>query len=434
MDVVEREASVLMSTYGTRSAEFVRGEGAYLFDSNSRRYLDFLSGLAVTSLGHAHPAVTEAIAAQAATLVHTSNLFYTQPQIALAEALGQTLGWPDAKTFFCNSGAEANEAAIKLARRHGKAQNENKVNIVALNGGFHGRTLGALLATGNPAKHAPFQPLGSWVQHVDHDDPQALAAAVDDNTCAIWVEVLQGEGGVRPLPDEMLQAARTLADSYNALLVVDEVQTGIGRLGAWYGWQTTSVTPDVVCLAKALANGLPIGAIVARGDAANAFGPGDHATTFGGGPVVCAAALTVLEIIEAQELIAHAAEMGSYLAAALGDIAQRHGIAHSVRGRGLLQALVLGGPLAGKITATALQNGLIVNAVAPDAVRLAPPLIVSTAQIDDAMRVLEDAVATVASPTNKTASDAAPAQDKPRAQVGARARVVAGAQATAAPS
>jgi acetylornithine aminotransferase len=320
--------------------------------------------------------------------VHTSNLFYTRPQVELAARLAATLGWPDGRAFFCNSGAEANEAAIKLARRHGKTINPAKVKVVALSGGFHGRLLGALLLTGDPAKHDPFQPLGDWVTHVPHDDADALAKAVDDDTCAVFVEVVQGEGGIRPVPDSVLHAARRACDEHQALLVVDEVQTGLGRLGDWYGWQgVAGLQPDVVCLAKALANGLPIGAIVARGSAANAFKAGDHASTFGGGPVVCAAALAVLDVIESDGLVQHAAAMGEHLTAALQELVATSPAA-GVRGRGLLQGLVLAEPAAADVTAAALEAGLVVNAVAPDVVRLAPPLIVTADDIDEMAKIL----------------------------------------------
>ena len=418
-ELAKRDADALLPTYGRRAAAFVSGHGAWLVDADGREHLDFLSGLAVTALGHAHPAVTEAVAAQAATLVHTSNLYYTEPQIALAERLSETLGWPASgdggaggRVFLCNSGAEANEAAIKLARRHGKRQHPDKIKVVALSGSFHGRLLGALLLTGNPAKHEPFQPLGDWVTHVPHDDPEALAAAVDDDTCAVFVEVVQGEGGVRPVPDAVLAAAREACDRHGALLVVDEVQTGIGRLGAWYGWQTTRapvsdegtqargtagpVVPDVVSLAKALANGLPIGAIVAHGDAATAFGPGDHASTFGGNPVACAAALAVLDTIAADDLVTRAADTGRLLAARLAGLADGRPLVAGVRGRGLLQALVLTRPVAADATAAALAEGLVVNAVAPDAVRLAPPLIIDQAEVDLATARLGAALDTIA--------------------------------------
>lgn len=395
-----REAAALLPTYARQPVEFVAGEGARLTDAEGRRYLDFLSGLAVTSLGHAHPAVADAVAAQARRLVHVSNLFYTEPQVALAERLQATLGWPDGKAFFCNSGAEANEAALKLARRWGKAHapaaGEAKVRVVALSGGFHGRTLGALLATGNPDKHAPFEPLGEWVTHVAHDDPSELEAAVDDDVCAVWLEVVQGEGGVRPVSSEVLKTAREACDRHGALLVVDEVQTGLGRLGAWYGWQTTDVEPDVVCLAKALANGLPAGAIVARSAAAEAFGPGDHATTFGGGPVVAAAANAVVDTIAAEGLVAHAAELGAELTARGRALAEAHPLVIGIRGRGLLQALELTRPVAGEVRALALERGLVVNDVRPDALRLAPPLVIDEADLDEALGIIAESLDSLA--------------------------------------
>lgn len=399
--LAEREAAALLPTYARAPVEFVSGEGPWLVDADGRRYLDFLSGLAVTSLGHAHPAVADAVDAQMRTLVHTSNLYYTAPQVGLAERLQIRLGWPDGRAFLCNSGAEANEAAVKLARRHGLAQRPGKTRVVALEGGFHGRLLAALLLTGNPAKHAPFQPLGDWVTHVPYDDPDALAAAIDEDTCAVWVEVVQGEGGVRPVPDAVLRAARDGCDRVGALLVADEVQTGIGRLGAWFGWQTSGgaavgsvIGPDVVCLAKALANGLPIGAIVAHGAAAEAFGPGDHATTFGGGPVIAAAANAVLDTMASEGLVERAAATGLALEARLDQLVAAVPGAVGHRGRGLLQALVLDAPVAAAVATAALGQGLVVNAVAPDAVRLAPPLTIGAAELDEMTARLAPALAT----------------------------------------
>ncbi|MEX2618587.1 MAG: acetylornithine transaminase [Egibacteraceae bacterium] len=397
-----REAAALMGTYTRQPVEFVAGSGAWLTDAAGNRYLDGLSGLAVTSLGHAHPAVAHAVTDQVRRLVHTSNLYYTAPQVLLAERLVQTLGWSDGKVFFANSGAEANEAALKLARRHGKRQHPDKVGVVALDGSFHGRTLATLAATGNPAKHEPFEPLGDWVTHVAHDDPQALDAAVTERTSAVLLEAVQGEGGVRAVGDPMWQAARAACDRVGALLIADEVQTGLGRLGAWYGWQQTRaappappaspVAPDVVTLAKALANGLPIGAVVAVGEAGKVFGPGDHATTFGGGPVVCAAALAVLRTIEDEGLVARAATLGAELAARLAGLAAASPLAASTRGRGLLQALVLDGPAAGAVTAAALRHGLVVNAVAPAIVRLAPPLVLTDPDLDELVERLRRAL------------------------------------------
>ncbi len=415
------EADVLLPTYGPRAATFVAGEGSWLIDAQGQRHLDMLCGLAVTSLGHAHPAVTAAVAQQAATLTHTSNLFGTEPVLRLAARLQQLLGWPDGRAFFCSSGAEANEAAIKLARRHGKRIDPAKVNVVALTGSFHGRLLGALKLTGNPAKHAPFEPLGSWVRHVPHDDPDALRAAVDDDTCAVWIEVVQGEGGVRPLSPAMLTAAREACDAHDALLVADEVQTGIGRLGEWFGWQTTDVVPDVVCLAKGLGNGLPIGAIVARGVAAEAFVQGDHATTFGGGPLVCAAANAVLDTIAEQDLLAHTRTMGERLAAGIEALAGSGPDVDGVplvtgqRGRGLLRAMTLSTDAAGAVTAAALRHRVVVNAVAPDAVRLAPPLNITPEEVDEALVRLRAALDEVAAAWGSPGAAAASVPSTPAA-------------------
>jgi acetylornithine/N-succinyldiaminopimelate aminotransferase len=387
-DLVEREAAALLPTYGRKPVAFVSGHGPWLVDADGNEHLDFLCGLAVTSLGHAHPEVAEAVAEQARTLLHTSNLYYTRPQVELAERLKDTLGWPDAKAFLCNSGAEANEAALKLARRHGKRQDPSKIGVVAVEGSFHGRTLATLLATGSPAKHAPFEPLGDWVTHVGFDDAAALEAAVDADTCAVLVEVVQGEGGVKPVSTAFLETARRVCDEVDALLIVDEVQTGIGRLGAWYGWQTigdggAAATPDVITVAKALGNGLPIGAMIARGRAADAFGPGDHGSTFGGGPVACAAALAVLRVIERDGLVEAAGAMGDRLAAALRDLVSTHDLAGGVRGRGLLQALLLTAPVASEVAAAALEEHLVVNDVAADVIRLAPPLIIDDAAVTE---------------------------------------------------
>ncbi|MGI9018808.1 MAG: acetylornithine transaminase [Euzebya sp.] len=394
------EDDVLLPTYGPRPVTFVSGQGSWLTDVDGQGYLDMLSGLAVTSLGHAHPAVTSAVTAQMQRLVHTSNLFGTQPALELAQRLRTTSGWDDGRVFFCNSGAEANEAALKLARRHGKPSDPTKVGVVALTGGFHGRLMGALKLTGNPAKHAPFEPLGTWVTHVPPDDPEALAQAVDTRTCAVWLEVVQGEAGVVPVSEEMLATAREACDAHDALLVIDEVQTGIGRLGEWYGWQTTGVEPDVVCLAKGLAGGLPIGAIVARGVAAKAFQPGDHATTFGGGPVVCAAANAVIDTIGTQGLLKNARDMGQRLADGLQQLADETPLVTGQRGRGLLRAMTLSGAFAKEVTAFALRRHLIVNNVATDAVRLAPPLNITPAEVDEALRRLRLALNDIASPAS----------------------------------
>jgi acetylornithine/N-succinyldiaminopimelate aminotransferase len=390
----------VMRTYPPAPAAFVRGQGTVLFDGDDRPWLDFLCGLAVTSLGHAHPAVTEAVAAQAGRLVHTSNLFLTEPAVELAERLARITGWDDATVFLSQCGATANEAAIKLARKHGKRQHDEKVRVVALEGSFHGRTLATLEATGQPAKHAPFAPLAGFVDHVPHDDPDALRAAVGERTSAVLLEVVQGEGGVRPLDPAVLTAAREACDRVGALLLVDEVQTGIGRTGPWFAFQDTEVVPDVVTVAKALANGLPIGACIARGEAASVLEPGDHATTFGGNPVVCAAANAVLRTIETDGLLVTAAARGRRLREGLERLVGDAPHAAGVRGRGLLLGLVLDAPVAAEVAAACRDRFLLVNAVASDVVRLAPPLTVSRQEVDQALAVLREALGSVTGETS----------------------------------
>lgn len=391
--LTKRHEQHLMTTYGPPKAVFSHGQGTRLFDPEGNVWLDFLSGLAVTSLGHAHPAVTQAVATQAARLVHTSNLFLTEPAIALAEALARITGWDDARTFFAQCGATANEAAIKLARRHGKQQHPDKIRVVTLSGSFHGRTLATLEATGQPEKHQAFAPLAGFIDTVAHDDVAALQAAVTDNTCAIMLEVVQGEGGVRPIAPEMLKAARELCDTYGALLIFDEVQTGIGRLGPWFGFQDTDVVPDVLTTAKALANGLPIGACVAHGTAATTFLPGDHATTFGGNPVTCAAALAVIETIEQEGILASAAARSQRLISGLEQLVATRPLAAGVRGRGLLVGLELADDVAPQIEQACRDAFLIVNAIGGRLIRLAPPLTVTRQEIDEALAIVDGALA-----------------------------------------
>jgi acetylornithine/N-succinyldiaminopimelate aminotransferase len=385
-----------MHTYPAPRAAFVRGEGTTLVDEDGNVWLDFLCGLAVTSLGHAHPAVTAAVADQAARLVHTSNLFVTEPAVVLAERLAMLTGWDDARVFFAQCGATANEAAIKLARRHGKRTDPDKVRMVALEGSFHGRTLATLEATGQPAKHVPYEPLAGYVDLVPYDDPDAMRAAVGPDTAAVLLEIVQGEGGVRPVPAAVLEAAREACDAHGALLMVDEIQTGIGRTGPWFAFQGTDVVPDVVTLAKALANGLPIGACIARGTAAEVFEPGDHATTFGGNPVTCAAALAVLDTIVSEDLLAAAANRATALVRGLEALVDAHPLATGVRGRGLLLGLELAEPRAAELEAACQQRLLVTNAVAPDVLRLAPPLNVADDEITRALEVIDAALAALA--------------------------------------
>jgi acetylornithine/N-succinyldiaminopimelate aminotransferase len=395
MRLADRAAARLMATYPPTDLAFVRGKGTALFDEEGNAWLDFLCGLAVTSLGHAHPAVTAAVSAQAGTLVHTSNLFVTEPAVSLAERLARITGFDDARVFFAQCGATANEAAIKLARRHGKATHPDKVRLVTLAGSFHGRTLATLEATGQPAKHAPFEPLTGTVDIVPHDDPDALTAAVTDETCAVLLEPLQGEGGVRAVPAEVLAAARRACDEVGALLIFDEVQTGIGRTGPWFAFQDGDVQPDVVTVAKALAGGLPLGACIARGPAAEVLRPGDHATTFGGNPVTCAAANAVIDTIESEGLLTTAAARSRRLVAGLQTLVEESALATGVRGRGLLLGLELASEVAAEVQAACRRRYLIVNAVAPDVVRLAPPLTVERSEVDLALAALGEALAEV---------------------------------------
>ncbi|MEX0591851.1 MAG: acetylornithine transaminase [Nitriliruptoraceae bacterium] len=391
----QRAAARMMSTYKVPEIAFVSGRGTTLVDADGNTWLDFLCGLAVTSLGHAHPAVAAAVSDQAGKLVHTSNLFLTEPAVALAEELARITGWDDARVFFAQCGATANEAAIKLARRYGKSISDDKVRMVTLEGSFHGRTLATLEATGQVEKHVPFEPLAGFVDIVPHDDPAAMMAAVDEDTAAVLLEVVQGEGGVRPISPDMLAAARNACDQHDALLMIDEVQTGMGRTGPWFAFQSTDVVPDVVTLAKALANGLPIGACIARGSAAEVLSPGDHATTFGGNPVTCAAALSVISTIENEGLLASAAERSQQIVDGVSKLAEG-GLVAGIRGRGLLLGVELTTPTAADVEAACRRRHLIVNAIGDRLVRLAPPLTVSAGEVDDALDRLAAAIAEAA--------------------------------------
>jgi acetylornithine/N-succinyldiaminopimelate aminotransferase len=375
----------LMPTYGPPSVMFVQGLGTELWDSEGRRYLDFLSGLAVTSLGHSHPVVADALAEQARTLLHTSNLFATPVAPEVAVTLDGLLGG-GGQVFFCNSGAEANECAIKLARRWG---GRGRYVVVSAYGSFHGRTLATLHATGQPSKHEAFQPLPEGFRHVAWDDLDALASALVPDVAAVLLEPVQGEGGVNPATVEYFAGVRRLCDERGVLFMVDEVQTGFGRTGRWFGYQHFGVVPDVVTMAKALGNGVPIGACWARRDVAAAFRPGDHATTFGGTPIATAAARAVLAEMVRIDAPALALRAGHRLASALGATP---GVAN-VRGLGLLLAVELEPPLDAKVVAhDLLAAGLVVNAVTATALRLAPPLNVSDDHIDEAVAMIARAL------------------------------------------
>jgi predicted acetylornithine/succinylornithine family transaminase len=397
-ELVALDAEHVMQTYARIPVAFVRGEGTRLWDSEGREYLDFLGGLAVTSLGHAHPVVAAAIADQASTLLHVSNLYYNDVQPRLAERLDLLLtsatGTPG-RVFFANSGAEANECAIKLARRHGQQHGgPERFHVLSAYNSFHGRTLTTLAATGQPQKQETFQPLPTGFRQVTFADVDELRAAMDERVCAVLLEAVQGEGGVQPAPPGYLEAVRTLCDEREALLIIDEVQAGLGRTGRWFGFEHGGdVRPDVVTMAKALGNGLPIGACWARADVAAAFRPGDHATTFGGQPLAARAALAVLDVMEREDVPRRATQAGERLTKALLAIP----VVRDVRGTGLLIAVELepsdAFPNAGAVAVALLERGLVVNAVTPTALRFAPSLLVSDAEIDAAVAILEEVLA-----------------------------------------
>ena len=383
----------LMPTYGPPALQLVRGEGSWLWDRDGTKYLDLLSGLAVTSLGHSHPVVAEAIFEQAQTLLHVSNLFGTEPGWQVARTLDRLLGvgqpdWPldgRGQVFFANSGAEANECALKLARRFG---GRGRHVVVSAFNSFHGRTLATLHATGQPAKHEVFQPLPEGFRHVAWQDVDELEAAIDPSVAAILLEPVQGEGGVNPATTEYFQAVRRLCDERGLLLMVDEVQTGLGRCGSWFAHQRLGVVPDVVTMAKALGNGMPIGACWAKREVAAAFEPGDHATTYGGQPLATAAARAVLAVMEAEDVPTRAERAGRRItegALALPGVRE-------VRGLGLLLALELDGHDSKAVAARLLELGAIVNAVTPTAVRLAPSLLITDDEIDHALTLLAEAL------------------------------------------
>jgi acetylornithine/N-succinyldiaminopimelate aminotransferase len=371
----QRWSAVMMNNYGVPPVALASGDGAVVTDVDGKSYLDLLGGIAVNVLGHRHPAVIDAVTRQMSTLGHTSNLYAAEPGIALAEALVGLLGC-DAETraFFCNSGTEANELAFKLSRLTGRTK------LVAAQEAFHGRTMGSLALTGQPTKQAPFAPLPGDVTHVPYGDTDALAAAVGDDTAAVFLEPIMGESGVIVPPDGYLAAARDITAGHGALLVLDEVQTGMGRTGAFFAHQHDGITPDVVTLAKGLGGGLPIGACLAVGPAAQLLTPGLHGSTFGGNPICAAAALAVLRVLAEQDLVRRAGVLGKTLRHSIESLG--HPLIDHVRGRGLLCGVVLSAPAAKEVEAAARAAGFLVNAAAPNVIRLAPPLIITEQQID----------------------------------------------------
>jgi len=382
MTLQQEWESAFLNNYSTPSIELVRGVGSRVWDSEGNSYLDLVAGIAVSSLGHGHPAVVDAVSSQVGQIAHTSNLYANQPALALAKKLQALTGHP-CKIFFCNDGATANEAAFKLARKHGKG---TRLGLVSTDGSFHGRTAAALALTGQPGKRSPFEPLPGDVVFVPYGDVEALKGAITSATSAVILEPIQGEAGVHPAPAGYLAAARQACDDAGALLIMDEVQTGMGRTGNWFASLAAGVVPDVMTLAKGLGGGLPIGAVIAFGAAADLFIPGDHGSTFGGNPVSCAAALAVIDTIESQGLLDHVSRMGAHLSESI--VALRHENIVGVRGVGLLQAVVLQGVTGSAVEAAARAKGFLVNAVAPDAIRLAPPLVITQVELDEFVQAL----------------------------------------------
>jgi len=401
-DVLQKRfEAALMPNYGLPQVALARGEGCRVWDADGREYLDLFAGIAVSSLGHAHPALTAAVTRQVSALAHTSNLFMHEPGIALAERtlvlLGTGAGPADGRVFFANSGAEANEAAIKLVRRYQgqRDQGQQRPVMVATENGFHGRTMGALALTGKASIREPFGPFGIDVRFVPYGDADALRAAAGPDCAAVFVEPCQGEAGVIPPPAGYLRAAREACDASGALLVIDEIQSGIGRTGHWFAHQAEDVTPDVLTLAKGLGGGLPIGACVGFGEFGSVLGKGDHGSTFGANPVSCAAALAVLEVIETDGLLGAATAVGQQLADGIAAVS--HPLLAGVRGQGLWLAAILTENGAADVEAAARRAGFLVNAVQPDAIRLAPPLIITAAEASAFLSalpaILDDATA-----------------------------------------
>jgi len=387
----QRWSQALMDNFGVPPVELVSGRGAVVTDADGKQYLDLLGGIAVNALGHAHPAVVKAVSEQVATLGHVSNFFTHPTVLTLAERLLDICGAREnGRVIFCNSGAEANEAAFKMARRTGRPR------IIACEGAFHGRTMGALALTGQPAKRVPFEPMPAGVEFVPYGDIPALQAAVDDTVAAVFLEPILGEAGVVPAPDGYLAAARAITAEHGTLLVIDEVQTGIGRTGSWLAHSRSGIVPDVITLAKGLGGGLPIGAAVGIGPAAHLLQPGEHGSTFAGNPVCAAAALAVLDTIVADNLLDHVDALGKHIATGVEDL--DHPLIDHVRGAGLLLGIVLTENLAPAAALAAREAGFIINAPAPGVLRLAPPLILTTEQADSFIEALPDILRTVNPP------------------------------------
>ena len=386
-EIVELEQKYLLNTYARYPVAFVRGKGVYLYDTTGKRYLDFLSGLAVNSLGHAHPRIVRVIREQSAKVIHLSNLYYNEYQGLLAEQLSQKSGLD--RAFFTNSGTEAIEGALKLVRAAGHAMaGPQKTIVVALENSFHGRTMGALALTAQPKYRQGFDPMLEGVRFVPRNDVEALRAAVDENVCGIVVEPIQGEGGIYSSSSEFLQACRQLADQHHAALVFDEIQCGMGRTGRLFAFEHFGVVPDVICIAKPMAAGFPMGAILSKESVAQHITPGRHGTTFGGGPLACRIALEYLAILEEEKLLERVQRVGAYLTGKLQELVAKFAIATEVRGVGMIQALQLTVP--GKpVLEGAMADGLLFNITQDTVVRLLPPFLLEEKHVDAGVRILK---------------------------------------------
>lgn len=403
-ETIELTSQVLMPNYRRLPVAFVEGQGMRLWDAEGKEYLDFVAGIAVDVLGHCHPHHVRAIQQQATKLIHVSNLYQIPQQAELGRALLGVMGIPDGKVFFCNSGAEAAEGAIKLARKAARAiRGREAYEIIVADHGFHGRTMGALSATMVPRYHEGFEPLVPGFVSVPPNDLGAVERAITPRTAAVFMEPIQGEGGINPTDDDYLRGLRRVCDERGLWLILDEVQTGFGRTGRWFAYQHAGITPDIVTLAKGMGGGLPIGAFVGRAQLAEVLQPGTHGSTFAGGPLVCAAALAVLRTIQEEDLVDRAADMGAYLLGKLRDLANAHAVITEIRGRGLMVAIELSVP-SEPVVAACLERGLLVNNVQPKAIRLVPPLIVERGDIDEAIRILGTALSTVGTEAGKAAA------------------------------
>ncbi len=390
-NLIQTDDQCCIHNYGRLPIAFSRGEGARLWDIDGKEYLDFLGGIAVVLLGHSHPKITEAVSRQAQTLIHTANVFYIEPQVQLAQRLSELSG--GMRALFCNSGTEANEAAIKLARKYQSKFDTEKFEIISVTDCFHGRTYGALAATAQPKYHEGFGPMPEGFRYVERGNIDALKAAISDKTAAVILEPIQGESGVWPLSDEYLQAARQLCNQHKSLLVFDEIQSGMGRSGKFFAHEWSGVKADIISLAKGLANGVPIGAVLATEDVAKAFVPGSHGCTFGGNFLSCAAALATLDVLRDENLMENATKVGGYFVDQLNQWNNQSNALTEVRGRGLIVGVTLAKPIARKVLLAALEEGLVLNAVGDSYLRFLPPLTITIADVDLAMGKLKIAFA-----------------------------------------